>query len=511
MKKLLPLLLFLFVLGVSTFYKLADVWGNNTAFTIDQGRDLVDIRQMVVSHTPRLVGPTTSINGVLLGPFWYYFNLIPFLVSGGNPMAIVFWQIVWYQLSAVLFWLYFRKRHGIFALTFSLLYLFMPIGFNTARYFWNANSMPFFTALFFLALITSPPILLGLVSGLAMQVEAAFGILFFPFAFVYLLIIKKPIKQLVILSSGFFLTLIPQIIFEFRHGFLMTKTFLNEFQGQSTMLGDKLPFPIRLYDRIAQFIGLMRDSNHLPENVVYIIYSLALSCLAFHIVRKRLPIALKSITFVGVGFIVFAAIFYLLFPQKLKIWYTLGFSFPLILLLSVFVSLLVTAKNKIFLFIGYLILLGTVVHTIMAQNLYLNIIKTPSTDPSNIANQLADIDRIYTLADGKPFAVYSYLPSVYDYPYHYLFWWYGTKTYGYQPYDVAYLPNQPEYIKGNKSLWTKTKPDDGKERTILLIENDPNSQELENLWKNNFSSLCLVQEMKLPWRSTIQERQKCQP
>src|SRR3989338_11444121 len=96
--------LLILALLISTFTKLIVVNGYNFAFTMDQGRDMVDIRQMVVSLTPKLVGPTTSINGVLLGPFWYYFLLPPFLISGGNPQAIMNWQIIWYQLSALLLW-----------------------------------------------------------------------------------------------------------------------------------------------------------------------------------------------------------------------------------------------------------------------------------------------------------------------------------------------------------------------------------------------------------------------
>jgi len=57
--------------------------------------------------------------------------------------------------------------------------------------------------------------------------------------------------------------------------------------------------------------------------------------------------------------------------------------------------------------------------------------------------------RVYQQADGQGFNLYSYIPSVYDYPNQHVFWWYGTKKYGYQPADVSYLPNQPEYIKDN--------------------------------------------------------------
>ena len=101
--------LLVLVLVISTFFKIIEVKGYNFPFTMDQGRDMTDIRQMVVTHKPRLVGPTTSINGVLLGPFWYYFNLIPFVLSGGNPGVIIYWQIFWFQLACVFMYFSLRK------------------------------------------------------------------------------------------------------------------------------------------------------------------------------------------------------------------------------------------------------------------------------------------------------------------------------------------------------------------------------------------------------------------
>ncbi len=184
------LALVLLLLVGSTIIKFAEVSGGNFPFTMDQGRDMIDLRHMVVTYSPRLVGPTTSINGVLLGPFWYYFNLIPFIAGGGNPSFLVYWQIIWYQIAVVSLWFVLKKQNQVLANITALTLFLMPTGFNVARYFWNANSMPIFTIFFLVSLIytlvnKSPKnlLILGIISGLSMQVEAAFGILFFPFAF----------------------------------------------------------------------------------------------------------------------------------------------------------------------------------------------------------------------------------------------------------------------------------------------------------------------------------------
>ena len=159
LKKKFPLTLFLLIVLASSVLKIMEVANNNFPFTTDQGRDMVDMRHMVVTHAPRLVGPTTSINGVLLGPSWYYFNLIPFVFGGGDPAFVVYWQIFWYQLSVIILWLVLKRERPVLAIIISTLLFLMPTGFNTARYFWNANSMVFFTTLYFTTLIwaLSPP------------------------------------------------------------------------------------------------------------------------------------------------------------------------------------------------------------------------------------------------------------------------------------------------------------------------------------------------------------------
>jgi len=73
---------YVFISLIVVFFLLsgASFRDSNFAFTIDQARDILFIRQIANFH-PVLVGPTTSINGVFLGPFWYYFNLPAFIFS----------------------------------------------------------------------------------------------------------------------------------------------------------------------------------------------------------------------------------------------------------------------------------------------------------------------------------------------------------------------------------------------------------------------------------------------
>ena len=507
----------IFVLLISTVIKVISVKGYNFPFTMDQGRDMTDIRQMIVTHTPRLVGPTTSINGVLLGPFWYYFNLPPFLVFGGNPAAIVYWQIFWFQLSCLLLFLVLRKKSPTLGFFTASILLLSPVGFNTARYFWNANSMPIFTILFFTTLFWAnsskfkySSFIVGVVAGISMQVEAAFGTLFFPFLILYYLFTRQKFKKIFLSGVGFFVTLIPQILFEFRHGFIMTKIFLTEFTGKGDMLGTKTTFSARLAQRGDYLLNIVRQTNHLNDKVVIIFTAIAFLTLIYLLIFKKLNKTIKEFSTVTIIFIVFTVIFYLIFPQQLKNWYTLGFSVPIIFVDAIFLQTLFGSKQIFVKSLPIIFIVATLCFSLKAQFEYIeNISRYPSNDPSNLQNEITAADWVYHEAAGQGFSLYSYLPSVYDYPYQQLFWWYGTQKYGYQPTDVAYLPNQPEYIKNGTLAWTKKKPLDSEQLTFLIVERDPEMPQRQQAWLGHFSTLCVIKKQLFSWQTEVLMLSQC--
>jgi hypothetical protein len=509
--------LFISILLVSTALKILEVKGYNFAFTMDQGRDMTDMRQMIVTHTPRLVGPTTSINGVLLGPFWYYFNLPPFLLFDGNPAAIVYWQIFWFQLSCFLLYSVLKKKSPTLAIFSSALLLLSPFGFNTARYFWNANSMPVFTILFFVTLIWSnsskykySPLLVGLVAGLSMQIEAAFGTLFFPFLIIYYLLSRQKIKKIFLSGVGFFVTLIPQIIFEVRHGFLMTKIFLAEFTGKGNMLGAKTTISDRLIQRGDHLLNIVRQTNHLNDKTVIVFTALAFIIFLYLLLSKKISDSLKEFSKITLIFISFAAIFYLAFPEMLKIWYTLGFSVPVVFVDALFLECLFHSKNIFLKFFPFLFVIYSLVFCLFSQTDYLkHVSQLSSNDPSNLQNEIADLNWVYQQAAGQGFNLYSYIPSVYDYPNQHVFWWYGTQKYGYQPADISYLPNQPEYIKDESLAWTKKRPVSANQLTFLIIETDKEMPSREQVWLGHFAGLCTVKQQSFPWHAEVRMLSKC--
>jgi|CXWL01.1.fsa_nt_gi hypothetical protein len=510
-------IIFVIIFLITFFVRLEAIKENNLPFTTDQGRDMIDIRGIAISHKPRLIGPTTSINGVYLGPFWYYFNLPPFVASGGDPSSILVWQIVWYQLAGLLFYQILKQENSTLAFFTSVFFLIMPLGFNTSRYSWNANAMPTFTALFVLALYllgqkvsARRALLTGLLAGLSLQIEAAFGILFFPFSFLCLVFVSRKLKFHLWHLVGFLITLIPQGLFEIRHQFPLTKVLLTEFSGKSVMLGVRLSFPERLADRWTAITTLISQTSHLPVSYLFPIFGLVCFAALALSFKGYLTKSYRQFVLLNFAFIIFSLLFYLVFPQALKSWYLLGLSSPMVFLYSSSLASLWQIKERLIRAGLVALVFFSLIFTYTAQAEYLSVAKKMGdANKSSLKNSLAVIDWVYEKAAGTGFKAYSYLPSIYDYPYQYLYWWYGAERFGYVPNDLAYLPNQPEYIENRMAYLTSTRPLSENEPVFLIIERDDQNPAFEEAWLGNFSGLCLVEKVDFDFPVEIRHLIRC--
>jgi hypothetical protein len=498
-----------------TAIKLVAIDQYNTSFTYDQGRDMVDIRHMYSTISPKLVGPTTSINGVLLGPFWYYFNLPAFIIGGGSPIAISIWNIVAYQLAILFFYAITRRYLALQSLIISVLLFIAPSGFYTARYFWNANSAPIFVLLFFALLVPALfsktqkwPIYLwiGLLAGITLQVEAAFGVLLIPFALLCLVLYRKKLRDILITLSGFSLTLIPQILFEIRHSFPMTRVFLAQISGADKVLGETVAFSDRLIERYSLYLHEIYKLSHIPADITTVIFVISLIIVLVTVIKpKFLPVLHQSrFTQVSLLFVIFTIAFYLLYPMQVKYWYVLGVHVPLIF---VFSSLFVWLAHYPRLYpILFLILSFAVFHTVKAQTEYFrDYTYTESTNPSLIRNQIEAIDWIYASATESGFRVYNYVPAIYDYQWNYLFWWQGNHRY--HPIEVAYRPDQPAYIVDQALIFDRVRETE-EEYTYLIMEQDGSDRLID--WRHHFDPLCQVDQTTISKNLVIHKLSVCQ-
>src|SRR3990172_12277283 len=239
LKKLIsPLNIFIFlILTLALFvrvYRIEALLG----FYFDQGRDALVIWDFWKNGKLFLIGPTTGIEGVFRGP-WYYWLIAPFYILGdGNPV----WPSVFLSATSVMgAFLAYKiadklagKWAGITALVIS--------GFSLNLVFasrWLSNPTPMllismiFVYCLFLVLDSKKWawILASLMVGMAMQFGSAAEVFYFlalaAFA-VYLFFKdrkKLPDVKTVLLSLAFLgLAFAPQILFDLRHDGILRGT-----------------------------------------------------------------------------------------------------------------------------------------------------------------------------------------------------------------------------------------------------------------------------------------------
>lgn len=511
-------IIFVMIFLCTLLLRILPVLNNNFPFTMDQGRDMLDIRNIAVGKHFTLIGPTTSINGVYLGPFYYYFNLLPFLLSKGDPAAILYWQIIWFQISIGALWLTIKKYSPLLALLTGGILLLAPPFFSQNKYAWTANAAPIFAAFFFSSFIwllcknTVPrAFLTGLIAGMVFQIEAAFGILLTPFAMLFLIYQKVNLKIIILLLLGFIVTLTPQLFFELRHNFVMTHTFLGELTGNTSVLGDKLSLSNALFSHYIDFANIAHGYLELPNFFSQYLFLLALIFLLLKFLCYKSTKNSSTIPLLSITFIIFAYFFYGFYLYPIKGWYLNSLYIPFAIILAYFLESLLESSRKWISKLSLIFIIGLLFINTLAQVKQIPLdSETRSGDRSNIRNEIEAIDWVYQKAEGKGFKIFSYIPSVYDYPYQYLFWWYGTNKYDYQPTVISYLENVPEYIQNNSTFFTKTKPLNSSYQTFLIMEKDYDMPIRQYAWLGNFTSLCKTENHIFPWETEVQILQKCQ-
>lgn len=246
----LPLLFFTLSLAAFLAFR---IWNLPTSsyFIYDQGRDMAKWAELAAGN-PTLVGPTTGLSGLFLGPLWYYLGFPGYLLSGGQPLGVMLWFI---SLSALAFPLYWWLSHRLFwsadqssqsLLTWLLtgfsigLFIVLPASLSSSTTIWNP-------------LLGTPLMLLALYAGwrvrgsrrprwwlaglflavaLTLQSEFAYAVFFLPVLFVLVPWLQQRswrqwrplIGDWLVALAVVGLTLVPQLLFELRHDWIMTRS-----------------------------------------------------------------------------------------------------------------------------------------------------------------------------------------------------------------------------------------------------------------------------------------------
>ncbi len=293
-------------------------------FLGDQGRDALIVKNLLKHFDPILVGPTTSVGKIQLGPFYYYF-MAPFLLLSnfdpiGPALVIVFLGI----FSIPLFYFVCQKMFGkTLSIIASILYTFSNVIITFTRFSWNPNPLPLVTLLiiYLIYLIYQEkkfkyiPWIFALYA-IALQLHYMV-ILLGPALFIlYLLIFfenKKNRKEIISKTwlglLIFFIFAIPLIVFDLLKDFLNTKGFLEFFQkGDHTNNSIKYLIP-RISQRnkqiLAEIINLKGAKIKAYFSYIPTLFLLAKSIIS----RKNKALQIITLTFFSsfLGFILYSS------------------------------------------------------------------------------------------------------------------------------------------------------------------------------------------------------------
>lgn len=410
-----------------------------TGFYYDQGRDALVIWDLIQNGKLFLIGPTTGVEGIFLGPGFYYLLAPWYWLGGGNPV----WPIQFLAVLNIvgLFLLYklgekyFSRGSGLLAMIFAG---FSYHNLMANRWLINPNPLTLTSIIIFALLVKLIQgekkwfALICFLIGLGLHFEAASAIFFLPAILVILIVflrtIKMDFKNLFLGGLAFGLTLIPQLWFNFRHENILFKAFQNfVVDSPPAIVQSRLEFYFDTFTKhftLASFelrwlmvliliIGLVKGSSILFKNDIFKL---------------------------GLIWIMTPVIALLLYTgNNGYVWgYYFTGIFPVIYLLvgAIFATFLRYKYGKLMLII--------VVSIIVHSNLWaIKYYFFEDTGAITLGRTLAVVDWIAKDAGNQPFNVDVYVPPVIPYAYDYLFKWRNIQISN-KNVELLYTPYEPD-------------------------------------------------------------------
>ncbi|MEK7616956.1 MAG: glycosyltransferase family 39 protein [Patescibacteria group bacterium] len=481
MRKNLKLILIILIIGA--VYRLSLTSNGNFLFNMDNARDMVDVREMVETSKLRLIGPTSAIEGFYNGPAWYYLLAIPYILSGGDPYASILMEIALWALGGF-FLIFLVKDFGkLAAVSAGSLWILSNYVVLTTSYAFNPNPILFLTPLFIFFLkkyLETEKLVFSLgiflLAGLFFNFEMNFGV-FIPLVLIFSVFLSG--KRNIFKSKNFWLgvfiyllTLMPQVAFDIKHNFIMSKSVIKYLSAGSP---DQIINPIKRLPLISEkffnvTVPTFMNHQFFTKLLTYIFF------MSLYLFIKRGHWNKNLTVLITLLYILIPFLGYVLLPTTVNPWHLGGVVAAIILLFNLqFLGRLPTLILSIF----------VIYFALININNYFKERSIPSNDPSVYKNEVAAIDYVYKKAEGKNFSVYTYLPSVYDYPYQYLFWWYGKKTYGYIPGEYVYSPNKPQYIPSQDKFQGSKKNYSG----LVFLIKEPDRIKMRQAWENDYKDM----------------------
>lgn len=419
------------------YFRVKPIYYQIVPYTYDQGRDFLKAEEIVRFRNPTFIGPTTGIQGVNHGVWWYYFLSVPYALSSGNPAGFYWGVLVLSLMSTILFTKFLKREFGNeIAVLFLLIVTVSPYFIGISIFAANNILAPPFVLLFIFSAYkffkTSEKkylFLTGLSLSFIFESEMPFGLCIIPSFFIASLLFvplrsmyRKP-GHLAYLIVGLLLPFVPRLLFEVKHNFIQTKSILHFLTSPS--MHHPQPFLDIAHDRALLFLSYFQEifynSNpHLVFAAVLIVLSLLICG------HKQFSMVHRKVLYFFSGMIGLIFLFSLLYRNNFFWDYYLEgihYLFVFCILLLVYVSRHLDPRKK--LITGILIFFSLLTLYHLGQE----IIKRDSTLVIGLRQDSQTIETVYSLVGKHDFCARIYTPPVVPYTYNYLFHYYSLQGY----------------------------------------------------------------------------------
>ena len=435
------------VLIIGIALRAQELMSNNFLFLLDQGRDMMAVKGILYDHHQTLIGPATSLRGVFQGPLWYYLLALSTAIFAGDPWGGI---VLMFTISIAVLLVVFLWMKNLFGGKAALITLFLfavsSEAAAAATYTWNPHPMWLLVVIYIFTFYSTIyksnkfNILLWPTIGLMFHFQTALAVFILIATGIYCLVFERKIftRNFIIGIILFLFTFIPQILFEIRHDFLMSRSALNLFTGSEQGLfvgGEKTKYMKLMSDHVFSFYNNFNSAfiNDGIAKHISDLFILLILLPIFLIKKKRNIFPENESAFISFMVKLLLIIFLLSFayPFPLRYWFLTGFQSFYLIILGLLLSRFLTERlGKIIVIFIFAILVFYSWQRINA--LYFN----PPNDggADKIKGKLSAIDYVYKDAKGKPFGFLVFTPAVYTDAYDYLIWWYGKGKYDYVPH-----------------------------------------------------------------------------
>lgn len=497
------ILLFAFFLRV---YRVSDLM----QFYYDQGRDALVIWDLWHKGKPFLIGPITGLIGIFLGPFFYYLIAPFYLIGGGDPaypaVFLAFLTVCALGVMYYLGWQMQSRATGLIAVTIGGVSYYMVLA---GRWLSNPTPILLTSVLLFLSLwkiITTKNdkwwLAVALLVGISMHFESASAIFYIPMVGAFFLwqifenknanakLERRKAFSIYFFSILIFIfTLLPQLLFNFRHDNLLFNNFSKLFFQEK---GFQLDIMEVLHTRLKYFWDVFASKIYHGEPKYRYFFTLfALGGLLYNqkslTSQKVFPLFLIFLGVPMIGYILFQGNY-----GNMYDYYMTGYYLPMLLLFSLGLGALwQSPAGKIIVLVFFLYFLK--------PNLELdrNYLRAGVDGPTDVRlkSELQGVDWVYDNArthNMQTFNTDVYVPPVIPHSYDYLFLWQGT---------IRQAQGCSEPLCGNVK-------EPQVETVYLLYEVDPPHPERLSAWLNRYSGNTIVEEQQKFGGVTVERRKR---